>query len=164
MPLDSQVNPHYVCTQDVRSSLKFLGCLDSLELQRHSDQEREMLLKAVKSRSKNENSDQMKLKQRAKEVNTTQIALVTMRLCFAAVDFLVEDRLFTVYYLCRITYLLLVNNYLFFQPIPLGFVGSFTSNFSVHDHVFSHSVRMSIISYFVCETLHFVKYKMLCIA
>ncbi|KAM7289613.1 transcription initiation factor TFIID subunit 4 isoform X13 [Ixodes scapularis] len=59
----------YEVTQDVKAQLKFLEELDRLEKKRHEEQEREILLRAAKSRSKMEDPEQLKLKQKAKEVN-----------------------------------------------------------------------------------------------
>lgn len=49
-------------TKDVRGQLKFLEELDKTELKRHEEQEREMLMRAAKSRSKTEDPEQAKLK------------------------------------------------------------------------------------------------------
>lgn len=53
---------------DVRGQLKFLESLEKLEKKRKDDQERETLLRAAKSRTKTEDPEQAKLKQKAKEV------------------------------------------------------------------------------------------------
>ena len=58
----------YEVEQDVKGQLKFLEELDKLERRRHSEIQREMLLKAAKSRSKAEDPEQAKLKAKAKEV------------------------------------------------------------------------------------------------
>ena len=63
-----QVDQRFEATSDVRSQLKFLEELDKLERKKHSDTERETLLKAAKSRSKTEDPEQAKLKLKAKEV------------------------------------------------------------------------------------------------
>lgn len=55
-------------TSDVRSQLRFLDELDKLEKKRHEEHERELLIRVAKSRSKVEDPEQQKLKQRAKEV------------------------------------------------------------------------------------------------
>lgn len=52
----------------MRAQLKFLEELDRVERRRHEEQERELLLKAAKSRAKNEDPEQAKLKAKAKEV------------------------------------------------------------------------------------------------
>lgn len=56
-------------TTDPRAQLRFVEELDKLERKRHEEHEREMLLRVAKSRSKMEDPEQLKLKQRAKEVN-----------------------------------------------------------------------------------------------
>lgn len=53
---------------DARGQLKFLESLDRIEARRREGQEREMLLRAAKSRSKSEDPEQVKLKAKAKEV------------------------------------------------------------------------------------------------
>lgn len=63
-----QVDPRYEVTQDVRAQLKFLEELDRVERRRHEEQERELLLRAAKSRAKTEDPEQAKLKAKAKEV------------------------------------------------------------------------------------------------
>lgn len=49
-------------TSDVRGQIKFLEELDKAEQKRHEEAEREMLLRAAKSRSKTEDPEQAKLK------------------------------------------------------------------------------------------------------
>ncbi|CAG5132758.1 unnamed protein product [Candidula unifasciata] len=58
----------YEAASDTKHKLKFLEELDKLERKRHEEQEREKLLRAIKSRSKNEDPEQLKLKQKAKEL------------------------------------------------------------------------------------------------
>ncbi|XP_062860977.1 transcription initiation factor TFIID subunit 4-like isoform X2 [Trichomycterus rosablanca] len=57
----------YEQSSDVRSQLKFFEQLERLEKQRKDEQEREILLKAAKSRSRQEDPEQARLKQKAKE-------------------------------------------------------------------------------------------------
>ena len=63
-----KTDARYEVQQDVKGQLKFLEELDKLERRRHSEIQREMLLKAAKSRSKAEDPEQAKLKAKAKEV------------------------------------------------------------------------------------------------
>ena len=55
-------------TSDVKSQIKFLEELDKLEKKKKDEAEREKLMKAAKSRSKGEDLELNKLKQKAKEV------------------------------------------------------------------------------------------------
>ncbi|CAB1339232.1 unnamed protein product [Coregonus sp. 'balchen'] len=57
----------YEQSADVRSQLKFFEQLERIEKQRKDEQEREILLKAAKSRSRQEDPEQARLKQKAKE-------------------------------------------------------------------------------------------------
>uniref|UniRef100_A0A2K6FM48 TATA-box binding protein associated factor 4b n=1 Tax=Propithecus coquereli TaxID=379532 RepID=A0A2K6FM48_PROCO len=63
-----KASENYIPCSDTRSQLKFLEKLDQLEKQRKDLEEREMLLKAAKSRSNKEDPEQLRLKQKAKEV------------------------------------------------------------------------------------------------
>ncbi|TNN43113.1 Transcription initiation factor TFIID subunit 4 [Liparis tanakae] len=54
---------------DVRTQLRFFEQLDQMEKQRKEEQEREILLKAAKSRSRQEDPEQLRLKQKAKEAS-----------------------------------------------------------------------------------------------
>ncbi|NXO67496.1 TAF4B factor, partial [Phainopepla nitens] len=58
----------YIICSDTRAQLRFLEKLDHLEKQRKDEEEREMLLRAAKSRSNKEDPEQLRLKQKAKEV------------------------------------------------------------------------------------------------
>ncbi|KAI1309381.1 Transcription initiation factor TFIID subunit 4 [Halotydeus destructor] len=69
----------YEVVQDVRGQIKFLEELDKLEKKRHEEQEREMLLRAAKSRSKLEDPEQLKLKQKAKEMQRAEQEEVRQR-------------------------------------------------------------------------------------
>lgn len=53
---------------EVKGQLKFLEELDKLERKRLEEAEREMLIRAAKSRSKHEDPEQLKLKEKAKAV------------------------------------------------------------------------------------------------
>nr|XP_029539527.1 transcription initiation factor TFIID subunit 4-like isoform X2 [Oncorhynchus nerka] len=58
----------YEQTSDMRAQIKFFEQLDQMEKQRKEEQEREILMKAAKSRSRQEDPEQLRLKQKAKEV------------------------------------------------------------------------------------------------
>ncbi|NXU44187.1 TAF4B factor, partial [Drymodes brunneopygia] len=58
----------YIVCSDTRAQLRFLEKLDHLEKQKKDEEEREMLLRAAKSRSNKEDPEQLRLKQKAKEV------------------------------------------------------------------------------------------------
>ncbi|CAD6239961.1 GSCOCG00002441001-RA-CDS [Cotesia congregata] len=74
-----KVDPRYEVTQDVRAQLKFLEELDRVERRRHEEQERELLLKAAKSRAKNEDPEQAKLKAKAKEMQRAEMEELRQR-------------------------------------------------------------------------------------
>ncbi|XP_051932417.1 transcription initiation factor TFIID subunit 4 isoform X2 [Hippocampus zosterae] len=66
-------------SSDVRSQLKFFEQLDQLEKQRKEEQEREILLKAAKSRARQEDPEQLRLKQKAKEMQQQELAQMRQR-------------------------------------------------------------------------------------
>ncbi|KAK6185553.1 hypothetical protein SNE40_007760 [Patella caerulea] len=74
-----KMDSRYEVTNDVRTQLKFLEEIDKLEKKRHEEQEREILLRAIKSRSKNEDPEQLKLKQKAKELQAAEMEEVRQR-------------------------------------------------------------------------------------
>ncbi|KAK5873614.1 hypothetical protein PBY51_018640 [Eleginops maclovinus] len=67
--LDACKDEEYEQSADVRSQLRFFEQLERMEKQRKDEQEREILLKAAKSRSRQEDPEQARLKQKAKEVS-----------------------------------------------------------------------------------------------
>ncbi|KAI7799503.1 transcription initiation factor TFIID subunit 4 [Triplophysa rosa] len=69
----------YSQTSDTRSQLKFLEQLERLEKQRREEEEREALLRIARSRSNNEDPDQQRLKQRAKEMQQLELAQMEHR-------------------------------------------------------------------------------------
>ncbi|EMP38388.1 Transcription initiation factor TFIID subunit 4B, partial [Chelonia mydas] len=65
----------YIISSDTRAQLRFLEKLDHMEKQRKDEEEREMLLRAAKSRSNKEDPEQLRLKQKAKESFTAALSL-----------------------------------------------------------------------------------------
>ncbi|XP_053957080.1 transcription initiation factor TFIID subunit 4 isoform X3 [Anastrepha ludens] len=74
-----KVDPRYEITKDVRGQIKFLEELDKAEQKRHEELEREMLLRAAKSRSKIEDPEQAKMKARAKEMQRAEMEELRQR-------------------------------------------------------------------------------------
>ncbi|KAF4070839.1 hypothetical protein AMELA_G00278140 [Ameiurus melas] len=68
-----------VQTSDTRSQLKFLEQLEKVEKQRREEEERETLLRIAKSRSSSEDPEQLRLKQRAKEMQQLELAQMEHR-------------------------------------------------------------------------------------
>ncbi|XP_026058408.1 transcription initiation factor TFIID subunit 4-like isoform X2 [Carassius auratus] len=69
----------YEQTSDVRTQLKFFEQLEKIEKQRKDDEERELLMKAAKSRSRQEDPEQARLKQKAKEMQQQELAQMRQR-------------------------------------------------------------------------------------
>ncbi|XP_033010677.1 transcription initiation factor TFIID subunit 4B [Lacerta agilis] len=67
-------NDKYTMTSDTRAQLRFLEQLDQIEKQRKDEEEREMLLRAAKSRTNKEDPEQLRLKQKAKELQQLELA------------------------------------------------------------------------------------------
>ncbi|XP_014792378.1 PREDICTED: transcription initiation factor TFIID subunit 4B [Calidris pugnax] len=72
-------NDRYIVSSDTRAQLKFLEKLDHLEKQRKAEEEREMLLRAVKSRSSKDDPEQLQLKQKVKEMQQLELAQMQQR-------------------------------------------------------------------------------------
>ncbi|XP_074940997.1 transcription initiation factor TFIID subunit 4B isoform X2 [Phalacrocorax aristotelis] len=69
----------YVVSSDTRAQLRFLEKLDHLEKQRKDEEEREILLRAAKSRSSKEDPETLRLKQKAKEMQQLELAQMQQR-------------------------------------------------------------------------------------
>ncbi|XP_061304605.1 transcription initiation factor TFIID subunit 4B isoform X1 [Pezoporus flaviventris] len=69
----------YIVSSDTRAQLRFLEELDHLEKRRRDEEEREMLLRAAKSRSNKEDPEQLRLKQKAKEMQQLELAQIQQR-------------------------------------------------------------------------------------
>ncbi|XP_067887217.1 transcription initiation factor TFIID subunit 4-like isoform X2 [Heterodontus francisci] len=69
----------YSLLNDTRSQLKFFEQLDQLEKQRKDEDERETMLRLAKSRAKHEDPEQLRLKQRAKEMQQLELAQLQQR-------------------------------------------------------------------------------------
>ncbi|XP_054439453.1 transcription initiation factor TFIID subunit 4B [Pteronotus mesoamericanus] len=74
-----KTSENYSLSSDTRSQLKFLEQLDQLEKQRKDLEERELLFKAAKSRSNKEDPEQLRLKQKAKELQQLELAQIQQR-------------------------------------------------------------------------------------
>ncbi|XP_051879589.1 transcription initiation factor TFIID subunit 4-like isoform X3 [Pristis pectinata] len=72
-------NDQYSLSSDTRSQLKFFEQLDRLEKQRKDEDERETMLRLAKSRAKHEDPEQLRLKQRAKEMQQLELAQLAQR-------------------------------------------------------------------------------------
>ncbi|XP_061578258.1 transcription initiation factor TFIID subunit 4-like isoform X2 [Cololabis saira] len=70
---------YYEQTSDVRTQLRFFEQLERMEKQRKDEQEREILLKAAKSRARQEDPEQARLKQKAKEMQQQELAQMRQR-------------------------------------------------------------------------------------
>ncbi|XP_014003646.1 transcription initiation factor TFIID subunit 4 isoform X2 [Salmo salar] len=69
----------YEPSTDVRAQLRFFEQLDRMEKQRKDEQEREVLLKAAKSRARQEDPEQARLKAKAKEMQQAEQAQIRQR-------------------------------------------------------------------------------------
>ena len=63
-----QEDGHYQITNDVRGQLKVLGKIDQISVNRREEKEKEMIFKAAKSRSKQDDPELAKKKEQAKQV------------------------------------------------------------------------------------------------
>lgn len=72
-------NPRYEVSTDIKGQVKFLAELDRIERRRNEEQEREQMLKIAKSRSKVEDPEQQKLRQKAKDMQRAEQEEVRQR-------------------------------------------------------------------------------------
>lgn len=72
-------NPKYEVSNDVKGQVKFLAELDRIERRRNEEQEREQMLRIAKSRSKVEDPEQQKLRQKAKDMQRAEQEEVRQR-------------------------------------------------------------------------------------
>jgi len=68
-------DPNHEPTSDVKSQLKFLQKLDELETFRNEENKKNQLMKAMKSRSKNDNPEQAKMREKAKILHQKQMEI-----------------------------------------------------------------------------------------
>lgn len=71
----------YEITRNIRGQIKCLEEIDKVERKKQDEMERELLLRAAKSRSKNEDPEQAKLKAKAKEVYNNNCFLTMKNKC-----------------------------------------------------------------------------------
>uniref|UniRef100_A0A8C5MD98 TATA-box binding protein associated factor 4b n=1 Tax=Leptobrachium leishanense TaxID=445787 RepID=A0A8C5MD98_9ANUR len=69
----------YHQSSDVRAQLKYFEQLEQLEKQRRNEEEREMLLRAARSRSNKEDPEHLRLKQKAKEMQQLELEQLQYR-------------------------------------------------------------------------------------
>ncbi|KAH8366173.1 hypothetical protein KR093_009960 [Drosophila rubida] len=74
-----KLDARYEPAKDVRGQIKFLEELDKAEQKRHEELEREMLLRAAKSRTRVEDPEQAKMKARAKEMQRAEMEELRQR-------------------------------------------------------------------------------------
>ncbi|KAH7944798.1 hypothetical protein HPB49_000739 [Dermacentor silvarum] len=70
---NARSDPRCEVTQDVRQQLRFLEELERAEKRRHEEEEREMLLRAARSRLRAEDPEHLKLKQRARDMQRAEM-------------------------------------------------------------------------------------------
>lgn len=72
-----KADKRYEITRNIRGQIKCLEEIDKVERKKQDEMERELLLRAAKSRSKNEDPEQAKLKAKAKEVCVDSYIVIT---------------------------------------------------------------------------------------
>ncbi|XP_065219870.1 transcription initiation factor TFIID subunit 4 isoform X3 [Planococcus citri] len=75
----NKADKNYEISHDIRGQLRCLEELDKVERKRHDEMERELLLRAAKSRSKSEDPEQVKLKAKAKELQRAEMEELRQR-------------------------------------------------------------------------------------
>lgn len=74
-----KLNSKYEISNDIKGQMKFLAELDRIEKRRYEEQERELLIRVAKSRSKVEDPEQQKLRQKAKDMQRAEQEEVRQR-------------------------------------------------------------------------------------
>lgn len=74
-----RLNSRYEISCDIKGQMKFLAELDRIEKRRYEEQERELLLRVAKSRSKVEDPEQIRLRQKAKDMQRAEQEEVRQR-------------------------------------------------------------------------------------
>ncbi|NXH17668.1 TAF4B factor, partial [Bucco capensis] len=69
----------YMVSSDTKAQLRFFEKLDQLEKQRKDEEERELLLRAAKSRANTADPEQARLKQKARELQQMELAQMQQR-------------------------------------------------------------------------------------
>jgi len=75
----NKADKRYEITRNVRGQIKCLEEIDKVERKKQDEMERELLIRAAKSRSKNEDPEQAKLKAKAKEMQRVEMEELRQR-------------------------------------------------------------------------------------
>lgn len=75
----NKADKRYEITRNIRGQIKCLEEIDKVERKKQDEMERELLLRAAKSRSKNEDPEQAKLKAKAKEMQRVEMEELRQR-------------------------------------------------------------------------------------
>ncbi|ELT99952.1 hypothetical protein CAPTEDRAFT_223724 [Capitella teleta] len=74
-----KMDKRYEVSKEVRPQIRFLEDLDKMEKKRHEEAERVVLLRAAKSRSKHEDPEHLKLKEKAKAMQQAELEQMRQR-------------------------------------------------------------------------------------